>query len=127
MESAGKWNQAKKRVRTTRGRWGFRSAMSLQQRRVRAVLGKRQTEGELEATYQLMHDGMDLAEKEIRLAGNGQAARFIHELFAQAVTSDFEGSVRCTAPKDGRFSGVELELDAGNRVFTKLPVAPVRR
>ena len=91
---------------------------------LRAVLGKRQTEGELEATYQLMHDGMDLAEKEIRLAGNGQAARFIHELFAQAVTSDFEGSVRCTAPKDGRFSGVDLEMDAGNRVFTKLPVAP---
>ena len=61
------------------------------------------------------------------LSGNGQTALFIHELFATTVTSDFEGSVRCTAPEEGRFTGLALEMDADNRIFTTLPVAPIRR
>ena len=40
-------------------------------------------------------------------------------------TSDFVGSVRCTAPEGGLFTGVAVELDAGNRIFTTLPVVPV--
>ena len=35
------------------------------------------------------------------------------------------GLVHCTAP--GRFTGVAVELDAGNRIFTTLPVVPVPR
>ena len=38
-------------------------------------------------------------------------------------TSDFVGLVRCTA--EGEFAGVAVELDAGNGIFTTLPVVPV--
>ena len=34
-------------------------------------------------------------------------------------------SVRCTAPGEGMFTGVAVELDAANRIFTTLPVVPV--
>ena len=78
-------------------------------------------------TCQLMRSGSVLEEQAIPLAGNGQTARFIHELFATNVTSDFEGSVRCTVPDEGRFTGLALEMDADNRIFTTLPVVPVRR
>ena len=72
---------------------------------------------------QLMKGGVVLEETEIPLAANGQQARFIEEVFPRTDTSDFVGSVRCTAP--GRFTGVAVELDAGNRIFTTLPVVPV--
>ena len=62
---------------------------------------------------------------EIDLEANGQAARYIEELFPATDTSDFVGSVRCTAP--GLFTGIAVELDAGNRIFTTLPVVPVAR
>ena len=61
----------------------------------------------------------------IPLAANGQASWFIDEVFTGADTSDFVGSVRCIAPGDGMFTGVALELDAVNRIFTTLPVVPV--
>ncbi len=76
---------------------------------------------------QLMQDGQVLEERDIPLDSHGQTAQFIHELFAQTVTSDFVGSVRCTATDDGRFTGLALEMDANNRIFTTLPVVPVRR
>ena len=38
--------------------------------------------------------------------------------------TDLESS-RCSAPEGGRFTGVAVELDAGNRIFTTLPVVPV--
>ena len=49
----------------------------------------------------------------------------INEMFTEADTSDFVGSVRCTAPGEGMFTGVAVELDSGNRIFTTLPVVPV--
>ena len=73
----------------------------------------------------LMKGGVVLEEAEIPLAAYGQEARFIEELFPLTDTSDFVGSVRCTAP--GLFTGVAVELDAGNRIFTTLPVVPVER
>ena len=42
-------------------------------------------------------------------------------------TSDFVGAVRCSAPGEGRFTGVALEMDPGNRIFTTLPLIPVSR
>ena len=84
-------------------------------------------QGMIDITCQVMQDGRSLGEKEIPLAGNGQTAQFIHELFPQTVTSGFVGSVRCTAPEDGRFTGLALEMDDGNRIFTTLPVLPVPR
>ena len=74
---------------------------------------------------QLMKGGVVLEETEIPLVANGQQARFIEEVFPRTDTSDFVGSVRCTAPEGGRFTGVAVELDAANRIFTTLPVVPV--
>ena len=75
---------------------------------------------------QLMKDGAVLEEEEIPLEANGQEARYIEEMFTSTDTSDFVGSVRCTAPPgEGMFTGVAVELDAGNQIFTTLPVLPV--
>ena len=75
---------------------------------------------------QLMKDGGVLEEEEIRLEANGQEARYIEQMFTRTDTSDFAGSVRCTAPPgEGMFTGVALELDAANQIFTTLPVVPV--
>ena len=74
---------------------------------------------------QLMQGGIVLEEAEIYLEANGQEARYIEEWFTGTDTSDFVGLVRCTAPEEGVFTGVAVELDAGNRIFTTLPVVPV--
>ena len=77
----------------------------------------------MEVSCQLMSVGIVLEEAEIPLEANGQEARYIEELFPCTDTSDFVGSVRCTAP--GLFTGIAVELDSGNRIFTTLPVVPV--
>ena len=33
--------------------------------------------------------------------------------------------MRCTAPGEGLFTGIALELDAANQIFATLPVVPV--
>ena len=76
-------------------------------------------------TCELMQGGTVLDDASIPLAANGQSSWFINEVFTGADTSDFVGSVRCTAPGEGLFTGVAVELDAGNRIFTTLPVVPV--
>ena len=43
-----------------------------------------------------------------------------------ATRTDFEGSVHCTAPEGMMFTGVALEMDFNNRIFTTLPVVPVQ-
>ena len=73
----------------------------------------------------LMQGGIVLEEVEIYLEANGQEARYIEELFPGTDTSDFLGSVRCTVPGEGAFTGVAVEIDAGNQIFTTLPVVPV--
>ena len=72
-----------------------------------------------------MSGGMVLEAVEIDLEANGQEARYIEEVFTATDTSDFVGSVRCTAP--GLFTGIAVELDDSNRIFTTLPVVPVAR
>ena len=74
----------------------------------------------------LMKEGAVLEEAEIPLKANGQEAQFIEEMFTMTDTSDSVGLVRCTAPDEGRFTGVAVELDAANRIFTTLPVVPVK-
>ena len=64
-------------------------------------------------------------EVDIPLLGNGQTAQFIDELFPETYTGNFVGSVRCMAPEDSLFTGVALEMDFNNRIFTTLPVVPV--
>ena len=80
-------------------------------------------EEELVVSCYLMKEGAVLEEKDITLEGNGQDGRFIEEVFTATDTSDFVGSVRCTA--EGEFTGVAVELDAGKGIFTTLPVVPV--
>ena len=75
----------------------------------------------------LMEDGAVLEEVETYLEANGQDAQFIEQMFTNADTFDFVGSVRCTAPEEGAFTGVAVELDAENRIFTTLSVVPVDR
>ena len=77
----------------------------------------------LGVSCRLMSGSIVLEEVAIPLEVNGQEARYIEELFPRTDTSDFVGSVRCTAP--GMFTGIAVELDAGNRIFTTLPVVPV--
>ena len=79
----------------------------------------------MEVTCELMQGGTVLDDASIPLAANGQSSWFINEVFTGADTSDFVGSVRCTAPGEGMFTGVAVELDAANRIFTTLPVVPV--
>ena len=77
-------------------------------------------------TCRLMKGGNPMGENPIELPGNGQNSEFIHELFPNANTDDFEGSVHCTAPAGSMFTGVALEMDFNNRIFTTLPVVPVQ-
>ena len=73
-------------------------------------------------TCHLMQDGEVLESAKVRLGANGQRAQFIHEMFPKTDTSDFTGSVRCTAHESRRFTGVALEMDTAERIFTTLPL-----
>lgn len=80
----------------------------------------------VQVTCRLMQGGTTLEEgMEIPLAANGQTAGFIDQMFTRPGTSDFAGLVRCTAPDEGRFTGVAFEMDGKGRIFTTLPVVPV--
>ena len=78
----------------------------------------------MKVTCELMQGGTVLDDASISLAANGQSSWFINEVFTGADTSNFVGSVRCSAPGEGMFTGVAVELDAVNRIFTTLPVVP---
>ena len=83
----------------------------------------------LVVSCRLMQEGAVLEEAEIHLSANGQEALYIEQMFTSTDTSDFVGSVRCMAPSEGEgtFTGVAVELDASNQIFTTLPVVPVQR
>ena len=80
---------------------------------------------EVTVSCYLMRRGSVLEDADIPLDAHGQTARFINEIFPGTNTSNFVGSVRCTAPDGGRFAGVALEMDPDNGIFTTLPVVPV--
>ncbi len=85
------------------------------------------SESELTLTCLLMMDGETIETQPVTLPANGQTAMFISELF-QHDTSEFTGSMRCTAPAGVQeFTGVAVELDATNGIFTTLPVIPLIR
>ena len=75
----------------------------------------------------LMSAGVALEEVEIPLEANGQTSWFIEEAFTTTDTSDFLGSVRCTAPGRGRFTAIAVEMDAAQRIFNTLSVVPLDR
>ena len=78
----------------------------------------------IDVKCRLMKERTVLEETTILLPGYGQEAQFIEEMFTRTDTSDFVGSVYCSA--QGLFTGIAVELDAANRIFTTLPVIPVR-
>ena len=82
---------------------------------------------ELVVSCRLMQEGAVLEEVDIELQAKGQDGRFIEEVFTTTDTTDFVGMVRCTAPAGKLFAGVAVELDAGNGIFTTLPVLPLDR
>ena len=75
----------------------------------------------------LMSGGVSLEEVEIPLEANGQTSWFIEEAFPTTDTSDFLGSVRCTALGSRRFTAIAVEMDAAQRIFSTLSVVPVDR
>ena len=79
-----------------------------------------------EITCQLMQDGRILEGNKISLPANGQTAWFVDELFPRTDTSDFVGSVHCSAPDDGKFTGIALEMDVSKQIFTTLPMVPAK-
>ena len=84
------------------------------------------SEKELTLTCSLMMGGELLEEADVPLAANGQDAKFISEMF-ETDTSNFTGSVRCMAPGIAqKFTGVAVELDGVNGIFTTLPVIPLQ-
>ena len=74
---------------------------------------------------ELMREGLLLEAVSIPLEANGQTSWTIDVAFPTTDTSDFAGSLRCTAPGGGTFTAVVLEMDSGTRTFTALPVTPV--
>ena len=62
-------------------------------------------------TCHLMQGGQVMDRSPIGLAVDGHHSEFINEMFPGSNTTDFVGSVRCTAPDGGMFAGVALELD----------------
>ena len=75
----------------------------------------------------LMSGGVALEAVEIPLESNGQTARFIDQTFPMTDTSDFGGSVRCSAPGTRRFTAIAVEMDAAEGIFTTVPVVEVSR
>ena len=73
----------------------------------------------------LMREGVLLDAASIPLEANGQTSWMIDQAFPAADTSDFTGSVRCTAPGRGRFTAIAVEIDAARRIF--ISVVPVDR
>ena len=85
------------------------------------------SEKELTLNCHLMMGGEVMAEQEVPLAANGQDAKFISEMF-EYDTSNFTGSVRCAASGIAqKFTGLAVEMDRGDRIFTTLPVIPLQR
>ena len=81
----------------------------------------------IELTCWLMSGGEVLEEAKIRLEANGQRSWFLENEFPMTDTREFVGTVRCTAPGEGEYMGLAVEVDAANRIFTTLPVAAVER
>ncbi len=83
----------------------------------------------IELTCRLMSGGAVLEEPTISLEPNGQTSWFIEEEFTATDTTDFVGTVRRRTPEQGseekRFTGLAVEVDRANRIFTTLPVVPV--
>ena len=96
---------------------GIRTAASLHNLEEEAV----------EVSCRLMSGGVALEEIEIPLEANGQSSWFIEDAFPMTDTSDFLGSVRCSAAGGREFTAIAIETDAARGIYTTLPVMEVDR
>ena len=96
---------------------GIRTAASLHNLEEEAV----------EVSCRLMSGGVALEEVEISLEANGQSSWFIEDAFPMTDTSDFSGSVRCSAAGSSEFTAIAIETDAAQGIYTTLPVMEVDR
>jgi hypothetical protein len=70
-------------------------------------------------------DGIEVDSATITgLAAGGHTAKFINELFPQADTDDFRGTI-VVEVEGGRAAATALELDTTAGTFTTLPVTPL--
>ena len=74
---------------------------------------------------ELLQEGVLRDSVSIPLKTNGQTSWLIDAAFPATDTSDFLGTVRCSATGGDLFTAVALEMDSGARTFTALPVVPV--
>ena len=65
---------------------------------------------------------------------NNQAPHSFRQTFRAATAAGLGGMTPCSAsitcaapPGEGMFTGVAVELDASNQIFTTLPEVPVQR
>ena len=58
---------------------------------------------------------------QVTIPGQGHIARFLEELFPEAATQDFEGTI-CVRSSNGRLAVVAIELGSEAGEFTTLPV-----
>ena len=79
----------------------------------------------MEVRCWLISGGEVLEETRIELKGQGQRSWFIEDEFTMTDTAEFVGSVRCRAPEEGSYTGLAVEVDEGNHIFTTLPVVEV--
>ena len=80
-------------------------------------------------TCDLMQGGQVVESQSIPLGGDGHSSQFITEMFTDTFKdtemTQFVGSVRCRMPEGSMFTGVALEMDFNNGIFTTLPIVPV--
>jgi len=63
--------------------------------------------------------------KTLALAANAHIAKYVHELFPQANTAEFEGTVTINAV-GGQIAATAIELGSAPGEFTTFPVAPLQ-
>ncbi len=80
----------------------------------------------IEVNLSLRQNGVEVDDgsSTVLVASNGRFSLFLEQLFPDADTSDFAGTVVITA--DGGFSAIVVEFDAANGIFTTLPVVPLQ-
>lgn len=61
----------------------------------------------------------------LQLPAKGHVAKFVHELFADALVQEFEGTLTVSS-EGGEVAGTAIQLGSRSGEFTTLPVTPVR-
>ena len=69
--------------------------------------------------------GEAVAEASLDLRANGHLARFVEQLFPEADTKDFRGTITVSA-EGGKVAGTAIQIGGRAGQFTTLPVTEIR-